>query len=204
MSDSNSAYAGSSPVSQDRWGRAKTAAGTFIRLVDGLSIAGAYVAAACLICLTLLMLAQVSVGLISRIVPDVRGDIPIVWEYGSYLMGATFMLGSAMTLRAGRHIRLGLLTDNVNPAVRRALDVLVSLIGLGLVGFLTYSMSRAAIMAIFSGSTSIASRTPLWMPLSVFAVGSLLLALQLLVRVLAEITGNPVESQSLRVGNDEE
>jgi TRAP-type C4-dicarboxylate transport system permease small subunit len=201
---SESAYAGNLQVSEGRWSRAQAAAVGVIRVVDTLSIAAAYLAAICLVVLTLLMLAQISVGIVSKIVPTVRGDIPIVWEYGSYLMGATFMLGSAMTLRAGRHIRLGLLTDNVSPAIRRALDLFVSLLGLGLVGFLTYSLGRATIMAMISGSTSIASRTPLWIPLSVFAVGSLFLALQLMVRLLAALSGHAVEDETLHVGSDEE
>lgn len=201
---SDSAYTGNSRVTEGKWVRARAAVAQFIRVVDALSIAATYVAAACLVALTLLMLAQITVGIISRIFPVVRGDIPIVWEYGSYLMGATFMLGSAMTLRAGRHIRLGLLTDNVGPIVRTGLDVVVTLLALALVGFLTYSLGRATLQAMISGSTSIASQTPLWIPLSVFAVGSLLLALQLVVRALAALSGGPVEDESLRVGSEEE
>lgn len=171
----------------------------FIRAVDALAIVGTHLAAACLVALTFLMLAQISVAALSRIVPTIRGDIPIVWEYGSYLMGATFMLGSAMTLRAGRHIRLGLVTDNASPRLSGIMDLIVSLMALILVGFLTFSMGRGAINALIAGTTSIASRTPLWIPLSVFALGSLLLALQLVARIAATLTGRPVEDAALRV-----
>lgn len=171
----------------------------FIRIVDALSIAATYVAAGCLILLTLLMLAQIGVAALSKVVVSVRGDIPVAWEYGSYLMGATFMLGTSMTLRSGRHIRLGMFTDGAAPAVRKYMDILVSLIGLALVGFLTFSLGRATVMAIISGSSSIASRTPLWIPYSVFAVGCLLLSLQLVARVLAGLTNRPLESAAMRV-----
>ena len=201
---SDSAYTGSAQVSDGKGTGRRAGILSFVRVVDALSIAGTYVAATCLVALTLLMLAQISVGIISKFFPAVRGDIPIVWEYGSYLMGATFMLGSAMTLRAGRHIRLGLVTDNVGPLFRRVLDVAVSLLALALVGFLPFSLGRATVQAMISGSSSIASQTPLWIPLSVFAVGSLFLALQLLVRVLAVIWGIPPEDESLRVGSEDE
>ena len=188
-------------------GVAASASGTIvdrlIGIVDRLGIGAAWLAGLCLVALTLLMLAQIAVAAVSRLSPAIRGDIPVVWEYGSYLMGATFMLGLAMTLRAGRHIRLGLLTDNANPRVRRTIDIIVSLIGLVLAGFLTYSLGRGALNSMLSGSTSIASRTPLWVPLSVFAAGCLLLTLQFTTRILAGVTGRPVEDPSLQVGSSE-
>lgn len=170
----------------------------FIKLVDRLAIAATWVAGACLVSMVLLMLAQIGVGAISRFVPSVRGDIPFVWEYGSYLMGATFMLGSAMTLRAGRHIRLGILNDNIAAGYRPALDVVVSVLALALAAYLTYSLGRGTMNAIVSGSSSIASRTPLWIPFSVFTIGMGLLSLQLIARIVASITGRPVEDPSLR------
>lgn len=186
-------------MSAERPPRPNAVVDGFIRIVDALSIAATYAAAGCLVLLTLLMLAQIGVAALSKVVVSVRGDIPVAWEYGAYLMGATFMLGTAMTLRSGRHIRLGMFTDGARPPVRKYMDVLASAIGLALVGFLTFSLGRATVMAFLSGSTSIASRTPLWIPLSVFAVGCLLLALQLLARILAGLTGRPLESESMRV-----
>lgn len=170
----------------------------FIRFVDALAIAATWVAGACLVALTGLMLAQVGVATVSRFVPTVRGDIPIVWEYGTYLMGFTFMLGLAMTLRAGRHIRLGLLTDNRGPRFQRSVDLINSIVGLALSGFLAYSMGRGTLNAIASGTTSIASRTPLWIPLSMFTLGCALLALQLVARIVANVTGRPLEDLTLR------
>jgi len=178
--------------------RPNTAIDGFLRFVDLLAIAATWVAGGCLIALTGLMLAQIGVAAISRVIPSIRGDIPIVWEYGSYLMGATFMLGSAMTLRAGRHIRLGMLTENIGPRARVVVDLIISIIGFALVAFLTYSLGRGAFNSMLSGSASIASRTPLWIPLLVFTVGNFLLALQLAARIVANLTGRPVEDLALR------
>ena len=58
--------------------------------------------------LTCLMLAEVAVRALSNIFPWVPADIPVAWEYCSYLMAACFTFGAAMTLRAGGHIRVTL------------------------------------------------------------------------------------------------
>ncbi|MCW5720055.1 MAG: TRAP transporter small permease [Devosia sp.] len=178
--------------------RKNSAVDGFIRVVDVLAIAATWAAGGCLVALTGLMLAQVGVATISRFIPAVRGDIPIVWEYGTYLMGFTFMLGLAMTLRAGRHIRLAMLTENKRQGFQRGVDLLNSVVALILVGFLTYSMGRGAFTAMLAGSTSIASRTPLWIPLSVFTLGCCLLSLQLVARIVANLAGRPLEDLSLR------
>ena len=61
-----------------------------------------WLGAACLAALTCLMLGEVLVRALSDIFPWVPADIPIAWEYSSYLMAAAFTFGAAMTLRAGR------------------------------------------------------------------------------------------------------
>ena len=94
-----------------------------IRVSDAISLSAGYVAVVSLVGIVCLMVAQVSVSLISRFIPAVRGDIPIAWEYGSYLMGAVFMLGLGLSLRAGRHIRLDIVVDRATPKARIILEV---------------------------------------------------------------------------------
>src|SRR6266550_2088234 len=86
-----------------------------------------WIGAACLVTLTLLMLAEITVRALSNFIPWVPADIPIAWEYSSYLMAACFTFGAAMTLRAGGHIRVGLLLKNAPPALRWALEVVSTL-----------------------------------------------------------------------------
>ena len=47
--------------------------------------------------------------MLGRVFKGLPRDIPIAWEYSAYLMGAAFMLGSGLTLRAGMHVRVELL-----------------------------------------------------------------------------------------------
>ena len=54
------------------------------------------------------MLAEITVRALSNFIPWVPADIPVAWEYSSYLMAACFTFGAAMTLRAGGHIRVTL------------------------------------------------------------------------------------------------
>ena len=63
--------------------------------LDGIDMLGrldGWMGAACLVALTCLMLGEVLVRALSDIFPWVPADIPVAWEYGSYLMAAAFTL----------------------------------------------------------------------------------------------------------------
>src|SRR4029078_9096962 len=94
-----------------------------------------WLGAGCLVTLTGLMLAEVAVRALSNVFPWVPADIPVPWEYSSYLMAATFTFGAAMTLRAGGHIRVTLVLARVSPATRRWLETVLAGLGGGLPGF---------------------------------------------------------------------
>src|SRR6187431_3432539 len=114
-------------LSMDRKTSLNAAAPAPLRLLlDGIERLGrldGWIGAACLVTLTLLMLAEIAVRALSNFFPWVPADIPVAWEYSSYLMAATFTFGAAMTLRAGGHIRVSLLLANATPSLRRLLDI---------------------------------------------------------------------------------
>ena len=68
--------------------------------IDVLSRLDGWLGVGCLVTLTGLMLAEVAVRALSNVFPWVPADIPVAWEYSSYLMAASFTFGAAMTLRA--------------------------------------------------------------------------------------------------------
>src|SRR3546814_20021325 len=75
---------------------------TVKRLLDGierLSLLDGWVGAACLMLLIALMLAELTVRMLSNIFPGLPGGLPYTWEYCSYLMATCFTFGAAMTLR---------------------------------------------------------------------------------------------------------
>lgn len=178
------------------------ALGRFIGCGDRLSLWGGYIAIACLVIMAGLMLAQVVVAFLSKIFPSVRGDISVAWEYGAYLMGAMFLLASGVTLRAGRHIRLGVVIQNCSPRVLRWLEIFCSLIALLFTIYLTWALALGAERAWMMNTTSISSQTPIWIPLAIFSVGTALLALQFSIRLLCAVLGFELTNDALKAGGE--
>jgi TRAP-type C4-dicarboxylate transport system permease small subunit len=170
-------------------------------LLDGIERLGrldGWIGAACLVTLTLLMLAEITVRALSNFIPWVPADIPVAWEYSSYLMAACFTFGAAMTLRAGGHIRVTLVLGRLQPPARRLLEVAASLVATCFVGFLSIAMARFASSAYERGQTSISSDTLLWIPEAVIAFGMVLLALQFLARTIQAVLGLPLEDHRIK------
>jgi TRAP-type C4-dicarboxylate transport system permease small subunit len=177
----------------DLYGRAPAPLAAVLRAIDALSRLGGYLGAACLFGLTLLILTEIAArNLIGR-------DIRIAWEYSSYLMGAGFLFGAAVTLRAGGHIRVALLLANVGPAGKRLLEIVSAAAGTALTSFLAWSLLQFTLRAYERGQTSPASDTLLWMPQSLVVLGALMLALQMAARLVQALMGLPLEDPRLQV-----
>ena len=157
-----------------------------------------WIGAACLVVLTLLMLAEITVRALSNFVSWVPADIPVAWEYSSYLMAACFTFGAAMTLRAGGHIRVTLVLGKLQPSARRLLEIAASLVATAFVGFLAVAMARFSWTAFSAGQRSISSDTLLWIPEAVVAFGMMLLALQFLARFIQALLGLPLEDHRIK------
>lgn len=166
---------------------------SLFRAVDALARLGGYLGAACLFGLTLLILGEIaSRNILGR-------DIRVAWEYSSYLMGAGFMFGAAVTLRAGGHIRVSLLLSNIGIGGRRALEIASAAAGTALTVFLANSLFWFTLRAFERGQTSPASDTALWIPQSLLVVGAILLALQMAARLLQALLGMPLEDPRLQI-----
>jgi TRAP-type C4-dicarboxylate transport system permease small subunit len=170
-----------------------------LAFIDGLSRLDGWLGAACLVALTALMLANIITRALSNVVPWLPADIPVAWEYSSYLMAATFTFGAAMTLRAGGHIRVSLILANVPPGPRRVLEIAAALLGAAFMGFLAYGMVKFTWASFSRGQTSYASDTPVWLPQAVVAFGMVLLTLQLVARAIQAAFGLPLEDHRMRV-----
>src|SRR5262245_2452176 len=189
------------PVTNDRESLNRAAPWPLRLLLDGierLARLDGWIGAACLVTLTLLMLAEITVRALSNFISWVPADIPVAWEYSSYLMAACFTFGAAMTLRAGGHIRVTLVLGRLQPPARRLFEIAASLIATVFVGFLALAMARFAWTAFNAGQTSISSGTLLWIPESVIAFGMVLLALQFLARFIQALLGLPLEDHRIK------
>lgn len=170
-------------------------------LLDGIDRLGrldGWIGGGCLLALTLLMLCEIGTRFFSNFLPFFPASIPVAWEYSSYLMAASFTFGAAMTLRAGGHIRVTLLISKAPPPLKRALEVVSSLLGLAFMSFLTYAMVRFTWGSFSRGQTSISSDTQLWIPQAVVTFGMLLLAFQFLARTIQSALGLPLEDHRMK------
>lgn len=167
------------------------------RAADRLSVAGALLAAACIVALTFLVLAEILVAMLSKFIPSMPSSIHVGWEYSAYLMGASFLLGAGMTLRAGLQIRVEMLMRAGHGRYARALEGLSSALGSAVSLFMAYTLVEFTLRTYRFGEVSQDSLTPLWIPQAVLAFGAIILALQMIARTLTCIAGQPVDRPDL-------
>lgn len=174
---------------------------TILDAIDRLARIDGWMGATCLAALFALIFAEVLVRTLSNVLPWVPADIPVAWEYGSYLMAAAFTFGAAMTLRAGGHIRVTLLIGRVSPGIRRHMETVLAALGVGFTAFLVYALVNFTWQSFDSGQISISSGTPLWPAQAVVTFGVVLLMLQFVARFLQALFGLPLESLDMRASS---
>ncbi|WP_144108235.1 TRAP transporter small permease subunit [Paraburkholderia sp. BCC1886] len=168
-----------------------------LNAIDLLARLDGWLGALCLLLLCLLMIAGIVVRTLSAVVSWLPRDIPIAWEYSSYLMAVTFTFGAALTLRAGGHIRVRVLLSNASPAVLKLLEGLSAAAGFAFATFFSIAMTHFSWQSFVTDERSLASSTPLWIPKAFVAFGALLLALQLLARLGQLLLDEPVEDKNM-------
>lgn len=107
------------------------------------------------------------------------------WEYIGYMTGAVIFLGLAYTQKSGGHIRLTFLNNAIGPKACRYLDIVCTTFAVGVVGYLTWALGYHAYLAwLRGGLAATATRTPLFLPHGILAVGALFFLLQLCARLI--------------------
>ncbi len=192
MSASGKLHAPSRPVGRGQG---------LLQVSDRIAAASGVFAMLCLVALLVLILAGIGRGLLGKINPEWSGEIEIAWEYSAYLMGAVFMFGAAAGLRAGSHVRVAILLARAGRGPTFVLEMLSTLIGLFVTGFMAWSLFNFTLRAFRNGQLSSGSLTPLWIPDAALALGALLLAMQMLVRLLRLLLGEATEDESLKAGS---
>ncbi|MGH6714564.1 MAG: TRAP transporter small permease subunit [Bradyrhizobium sp.] len=165
--------------------------------IDRVAKLDGWLGALCLASLCLLMIAGIIVRTLSTVADWLPRDIPIAWEYSSYLMAVTFTFGAAFTLRAGGHIRVRLLLSNASPRLTLLLESISAAAGFAFATFFAIAMTHFAYRSFVIDERSLASNTPLWIPKAFVAFGAVLLALQLLARLGHLCLGEPVENSNI-------
>jgi TRAP-type C4-dicarboxylate transport system permease small subunit len=160
---------------------------------DTLSRYCAYMAAVLIFSIAGLILSEI----VARTLFNV--SFSFAWEYASYCMATAVFLGAPYTLRTGGHVRVSLLSATVPPGVAKAIEYLATAFALGITLFLAYALVVFAWQSGVTGRTSpTIDETPLVIPQGVMAFGASLLALQMAVRLLRLIVGEPPEDEAVR------
>lgn len=112
-------------------------------------------------------------------------------EMAGYLLVAMTFLGLAPSLRGGAFIRIDTYRDRLRGGARRALDVTLVAVALAYAITVDWYLWDLLAGTWRLGTTSIqVSRTPLWIPQAVMAVGGLLLIVELVVEMVLVITAD--------------
>ncbi len=141
--------------------------------LDGLYAIGAALGGLCLIGIAGLVVAQVA----SRWLAIPLAGAP---ELAGYAMANSFFLPLAYAFRNAAHIRISLLIDRLSGGWRWTAEFICLGVGFGLASCLAVFMFRMARVSYIIGDLSQgADATPLWIPQSGMAAGSILLAVAL-------------------------
>lgn len=109
-------------------------------------------------------------------------------EFASYCVGAAGTLGLAYCFGEGKHIRMTLLLNRTQGAVRKTMEVLSLLIAAGLSSFMSYYLVKMVVVSALLDDRSTGSdEILLWIPQAPMAFGFLVLSLSLIHRLLREL-----------------
>ena len=143
---------------------------------------------------TVVMVVLVSVEVLGR---DFFNTSTLVAdEMAGYLLVALTFLGLAPTLRSGGFIRIDTYRERLRGGTRRAVDLSIHLLALAYTALLNWYLWGLTINSYRLGTTSInVTRTPLWVPQVVMALGAALLFVELLGRMALLATGQNAEPE---------
>lgn len=167
------------------------------RAADAVSLLGAWIAGACILLMTLLVLLDIMLAFLSRQFESIPSSTGIGWEYSAYLMGASFLLGAGLTLRAGLQLRVELAMSSKNTWVTRILELTSAAIGSTTTVSLTIWLGNFTYRTWTYGEVSQDSFTPLWIPQLVLTIGAGVLAFQMIARLVSCVCGHPVNRPEL-------
>lgn len=163
--------------------------------LDALYRLAAGLAAACLVTIALMVIAQV----LGRVIDGVRKAfgfdplgllVPSLAEIAGFLLVGASFLALASTLRRGDHIRVSILLQLVPKRAARFLNLWCLAIALSLAGYFTWHAAWLAYDSLIYNEVSFGIvPVPLWIPQSVMTVGLGVFAVSLLDDFLGAFAG---------------
>jgi TRAP-type C4-dicarboxylate transport system permease small subunit len=163
------------------------------RLLDALYLGCGLLAALFLIAIGLLVLISITTRLLGMTVPGLA-------NYAGYSMAASSFLALAYTLRHGAHIRVSILLQHLGGWRRRAAELWCLGAGFCLAAYFAwYSVKMVRVSIQINDISPGPDATPLWIPQLGMALGTTVLAVALLDRLIEVARGGPVEEAKQQV-----
>jgi TRAP-type C4-dicarboxylate transport system permease small subunit len=139
------------------------------------------------------MAALVTVEVLARSLASV--STLIADEMAGYLLVVLTFFGLAESLRAGAFIRVEFVDHWLGARARRRLETVLLVVALAYTVFLAWEFWGLVAQSYRFGSTSLqVSRTPLWIPQTCMAIGTSILALQLVAETLRRLAGEALRT----------
>lgn len=160
------------------------------RTLDALYESAAWLAAACMVGLLLMVMLSIASRELGF---HVRGTD----AYAGYLMAGSGFLALAHTLKKGEHIRVTLLLNALKGGARRGMEIwaLAAATLLSLL-FAFYSVRLAWQSHLFHDISTSNDATPLWIPQLGMAIGTVILAIAFIDELVLELRGQRQSAQS--------
>jgi TRAP-type mannitol/chloroaromatic compound transport system permease small subunit len=118
------------------------------------------------------------------------GSLLFSWEYGAYLMSASFFLAGGFTLLSAGHVRVTFLLDNRRPLLSYVLEFVATAAAVVILGVIAWALIDLAVQYGRSGTHSYTTTaTPLVVPTSIVAAGAVTIFLQGCARLLGLMIG---------------
>ncbi|AXS41344.1 TRAP transporter small permease [Breoghania sp. L-A4] len=163
--------------------------------LDGLYRAAAGLAAACLVSIALLVVAQVG----CRLIDGARGLIgldplgllvPSLAEIAGFLLVGASFLALASTLRHAAHIRVSILLQHVPRSVGRMLEVWVLAAASALICYFAWHAAWLSYDSYFYNEVSFGIvPVPLFIPQTVMTLGIIVFAVSLIDDLVVALSG---------------
>ena len=151
--------------------------------LDRLYDAAAWIAAACMVGLLVMVLLSIAGRQFGFYVPGTDA-------YAGYLMAGAGFLSLAHTLKRNEHIRVTLLLSFCGSRQRRALERWSLAVALLLAALLAFYSARLAWQSyLFHDISTGNDATPLWIPQLAMAIGSLILLAAFADELVLELRG---------------
>lgn len=161
----------------------------FLVTVDCVSRAGAALAFISICGIAVLILSEIAARTLFNV------SLSFAWEYSTYFMAVGIFCGAAYTMRTGGQVRVWLVSANLSPRATHGIEVVCTVLGIGIAGFVAYALIQLAALSFFQGSRAATmTEIPLVIPQGGVAIGAAMLLLQLVARLVRLVIGEATET----------